>query len=245
MMHLKDCHPAVCHTKLGPCVILPWHHKNTSWVMTADIVPAFKVQATTLDLFNKVMTTLVEKNPSGWREFTEKIFQRDLILPEAFRFQRNDVRYMTVGLKLINYTNKENFIIQPAQEMTVNNFHSNEILRKAYIHSKAINQVLGIGAKSYLMKKVLLLPQYKKRAEEGDKLTDAEERRKCWQALVFDMLHHPDLKRRFQDKINFEEWTKVDKDWRHKEYLACPEIPLKMDYLSIQSNDTDSDADTE
>ena len=236
MIHCKDCHPTICHTKLGACLVLPWNFENSKWIMTADLIPVFKVKGNTLGHFNKVIRTLVENNPPGWIEYIEKMFERDIIQPEAFSMQSTEICESFVGLKLLNYGDDSNFIIQPAQEMEVQDFQTNEILHEAYIHLKALNTVLDVGVKSYMLKKILLLPDFKKtswkRIEDnalwGQTYEDERMMRECWQELVYDVTHHPDLRPRFEKKIDFRRWQKRSDNWR---YLWAHEIPLKPDFL--------------
>ena len=221
MMHTKDCFPMVCHTKLGPCIILPWNFQEHSWVMTADLVPVFNVEGKTLDLVNLVLDTLIKKTPPGWREFTEKVFHRDIVLPEAFSTQQSDTKQVSVGLKLINYGEEDNYIIQPAQEMNVQDFQSNEILRLAYVNFKALKTVLGADVKSYLAKKIFLLPEYKRKAVGGLLSLDAYTCELFWQELLFEILQHPEMRRAFETKIDFSKW-KVE-----HQLLQYGVIPLK------------------
>ena len=104
--------------------------------MTADLIPVFKVKGNTMELFNKVISTLVEKNPPGWNDRIEKMFERDIIQPQAFGSQKKDNTESFVGLKLLNYGEDQSFLIQPAQDMAVEDFQTNVILREAYVHLK-------------------------------------------------------------------------------------------------------------
>ena len=215
MMHDENCHPAVCHTKLGACLILPWKFDNHhSWTMTVDFVPVFSVRGKTMDLFNEAIKSLVEKNPPGWRDYLTSIYKRDIILPEEFKSQAkssNKRNIRQICIKILNYGNVDNCIIRPAQEMTVQDFQSNEILQQAYLHIKALNTVLGVGAKSYMVKKVLLLQDNKNLAVRGSVMS-AEQKRILWQNLVFVVLNHKDLKKYFAKKIDYDRW-KSDTSW--------------------------------
>ena len=211
----KDCLPTICHTKLGPCLAFHWmFDESNGWVMTADLVPIFQVKGKPMDLFNRVMTTLLDKNPPGWRNYTFSLFKRDIILPEVFKLHEKNSNedQQEVTIKILNYGNQNNFIIRPAQEMKVQVFQTNSILRQAYIHIKALKMVLGTDAKSYMVKKVLLLPQFDSLVTEGEKLTSETQRRQCWMNLVYDVLNYPDLKKEFRKRIDYDKWTREDRN---------------------------------
>ena len=167
--HCTKCLPTVCHTKLGPCLIFQWMFgESFEQVMTVDLVPVFNVKGKTLDLFNKVMRTLLNDNPPGWKDYMVSIYKRDIILPEAFKSQEkgtNDDECQQIAIKLLNYGDENNYIIRPAQEMQVQDFQSNQILKGAYLRIKALNTILKAGVKSYLVKKILMLPEFKEQRE--------------------------------------------------------------------------------
>ena len=111
---------------------------------------------------------------------------------------------------MINYGPEENYIIRPAQEMDIQVFPNNDILRQAYVTFKALKTVLGVEVKSYLAKKIFLLPEFKQKAETGLIPTDLFAREQNWHEILYDILNHPELKRSFEDKIDFEKWKKEE-----------------------------------
>ena len=203
--HTSSCLHTVSHTKLGPCLLFQWKPENSNgWIMTADFVPVFKVKGTTMDLFKEVLTTLLQKNPPGWREYTDTLYRRDIILPEVFQTQSTEVK--EVAIKLLNYSDENNYIIRPAQEAGIADLQSNKVLLQTYLHIKALKSVLQIEAKSYMVKKVLFLPEFSKRARAGNLLEDPKKLKTEWQKLLFDVLNYPELRKSFGTKIDYEKW---------------------------------------
>ena len=186
---------------------MKWNYKEISRVITVDLVPVFQVDEMNLKLFNKVTLSLVNEKPMGWRSYMDALYKRDIILPEAFITQENKEKPVRVAVKLLNYADDHNYIIRPAQVMAVHDFMSKDILRQAYLHIKALNVVLGSSVKSYMVKKILLLPEFKhfEIAEKQQHLRD-KQKTKIWQQLVFDVMQHYELKKHFQTKIDYALW---------------------------------------
>ena len=113
--HCDQCHPAVCHTKIGPCILSTWNFAGISRTMVVDLVPVFEVKGQSLPLFNNVMRTLINDTPPGWKDYLESIYKQDIILPEAFATQKGDRKKVKVTCKLLSYGNQYNYVVRPAQ----------------------------------------------------------------------------------------------------------------------------------
>ena len=224
MTHDENCLPTVCHTKIGACLILPWKFNDShGWTMAADLVPVFPIKGQTLELINKVMKTLLENNPPGWRKHTESFYERDIFLPEGFlkeyvaqdQLRRNQVE--NINIKLLNYNDENNQVIRPAQRMDVGALQSNVVFQQAYIHIKALNTILEAKVKSYMVKKVLLQKEFFAKSRVFQEGSAYFENEKLWQFIVFDVLHHQEMKKHFDEKIDYSKWSRE----------KCWEIPLK------------------
>ena len=218
MTHSENCLPTVCHTRIGTCLILPWKFDDShGWTMTADLVPVFAIKGQTMELVNNVMRTLLAKNPHGWRDYLASVYERDIFLPEGFLLESGEVRnpIQNINIKLLNYNDENNQIIRPGQRMNVYKLRGID-LQQAYVHIKALKTVLEASAKSYMVKKVLLQLEFLMTATV--EVLDLEKQDTKWQEIVFEVLHHPDLKKHFEKKIDYSKWSRE----------KCWEIPLKF-----------------
>ena len=62
---------------------------------------------------------------------------------------------------------------------------------------KATKDLLGINAKSYFMKKVILRDEFLVKAQDSTSRFDE---------LLYEALSHPDLKAQFDHRIDFDAW---------------------------------------
>jgi hypothetical protein len=189
------------HTKIGPCIIL---RKESGEILTIDLVTVFPVEGnTTMELFNEVIETLIVKKPPFWLKHFQQLMKRDVILPEVYDNIKEDP-VVNVAIKILHYGPEDNYIIRPGQEMEVEKFKDNATLKGIYIWMKAIKDILDVPAKSFFMKKVVLLPEFVAKCErvrEDDNNTKVE--------LLKEALSHPDLKPAFETELDFE------RDWRY------------------------------
>ena len=78
--HCKKHLPFLTHTKIGPCLVLSWGHKD---IVTIDLIPVFHVtNKSCLPIMRKTLQMLVEKRPKGWLKYFQGIIERDRILPD-------------------------------------------------------------------------------------------------------------------------------------------------------------------
>lgn len=147
-----------------------------------------------------VTKTLLESKPRGWVGHLTKFLGRDALPPDMMsEEQHNRVRY--VGIKILNYVSNPGIIIMPGQEITISNeFEEDKVLRKAYRRLKAVKMVLEVPVPSYTLKKVLNVVVNHKRRAGTSHMDDKD--------LLKSSLNHPELKRFFDAKIDFEAWIK-------------------------------------
>jgi hypothetical protein len=165
--------------------------------------------------------------------------QRDIILPEAFarnlksqissEFKSqisseeensdHDDSIQYVAIKLLHHGPPPNYIIRPGQEIEISNFHSNDLLKKVYIHMKALKDLLNVGAKSYFMKKVVLCPEFIAKSKESTVRFDE---------LLFEALSHRDLRGLFEKKINYKRWEREIRASKGEGAAELNEIPLSF-----------------
>jgi hypothetical protein len=221
--HCSHCRPAVIHTKLGACLIFQWDDGSLKdpIVVTVDLVPTFPVvliNSDPLELYNKVVKTLVQDRPPLWLNYFNSLMSRDIFLPEALSAMDKSDSSL-VAIKLLNYGPESNYVIRPCQEMRVENFQDSPKLKEIYQHMKALKEILSVDVKSYFLKKVSLLPEFKTKARVPEAST---------MELLYDVLSYPDLKRRFAKQIDYERWSQgvLSKD--------CWRIPLAR---SVQYHD--------
>ena len=202
MSHCKNCLFPVTQTKLGPCLIFKWrseeHFKTIN--VTIDLIPVLPIAgSSTCDLFESVTNSLLDSKPPNWLSHISRVLNQDKILPEAFEddFKTVPINALNVAIKLINYGNEHNYIIQPAQHLDVTDFDDKWDLKQCYCMIKALKFYLDIDVSSYLIKKILLSKEFKGKKE---RVTSIEK-------VVYEAFCHPELKKEFSKFIDFEKWT--------------------------------------
>ena len=136
----------------------------------------------------------------------------------------------------MQFWTKKNHQTSPDSSSSV--LKSSQICKKNYKRFgqsllQALNTILKAGLKSYLMKKILLLPDFIARANEAKEAKEGKNAKtfkesECWQELLFDIAHHPKLSPNFKKKIDFKHWSKKDRYG----YFHVTNIPLrKSNYL--------------
>ncbi len=214
--HCSKCLPAITHTKLGPCLIFSWGEEEK--LLTVDLIPVFPVEKPekgVLELFDVVIKTLIRKRPENWLKHLKGIIERDRILPESFTRAldaENESNSIDVAMKLLNYGPCDNSIIRPGQVMQVEQFQRDEKLKKIYIYTKALKDMLSIDVKTYVIKKIILQDEIQAVLRKPDVLM---------QESLFTVLSHPELREKFQSRILFETKGKKigwsDRIWYRKE----------------------------
>ena len=218
--HCQKCLFAVTHTRVGACLILRRHVRVplSMETITIDIVPIFPVKASsTLELFQNVSRTLLEKRPPFWVKYFNGLVKKDGILPEQFGNNMSDIEdgIAYVSMKLLHYGTADNFIIRPAQRMRIQQFR-NKTLRIAYCKLKLMRGLFSADIKSYVFKKILLSPTFEVLHEDD-----------MSRGLIGMVLVHPEVSPAFADYLDFSHHNK----WHG------PLIPLTdagVDYLKNQ-----------
>ena len=210
--HCPDCIFRVTQTKSGACLTLKWKFENVEELLTIDLIPVLPVVGTDLNgIFNRVTQTLFEARPPYWLNYLEGFIKQDRVLPESFR--TNDSRksdgMIFVGMKLLNYGPGNNFLVRPGQQLEITHFGTNPTLKKCYCYVKILKCALNVDLSSYFVKKVLLTDEMLRKSRE--RYIDPEK-------LLFEALHHPDLRPSFEGKIDYEKWDRCD----HDENMSVP-----------------------
>ncbi len=199
--HCLTCRPPVTHTKLGPCLVYQWEGEERPELLLVDFIPAFPIRsAGLLPLFDNAVSTLFTIQPTNWQRHFRGFLDRDRLLPEDFdKNLRREEGIFNVGVKLLNYEEGfSNAIIRPGQ---VTNIKVHGKLKEIYTRLKAVKDLLKIsGAQSYVIKKTILMDEM--REALNDPQMDMDE------AMLL-VLSHPELKRNFSKKIDFEQWSRL------------------------------------
>ena len=125
-----------------------------------------------------------------------------------------------MAVKLLNFGPAHNYTIRPGQKIDVDQLR-NEKLKRAYCFVKGIKDVLKIDVKSYLVKKILLRPEFTAIALKSFNEYDC----------LFQIMSHPELKAKFQDKIDYEVWQKEIEVWRNSK-IRHRYSPAKVPMIS-------------
>jgi hypothetical protein len=189
--HCLKCVQPMTHTKIGPCIVL--RHKQSKEFLSINLVPLYPVGGkSSIDLMNIVIKTLVEKNPPFWLPYFESLMKRDVILPESFGdIIQAGVQW--VAIKLLHYGPNHNYMMRPGQEMKIKtDFDEPPLNKRTYCQMKLLKDIYDVKVKSVFMKKVFLRHKFIYRRETGT--ADGY--------LLYEALSHPDLKSKFQVKID-------------------------------------------
>ena len=106
----------------------------------------------------------------------------------------------SVGLKMLHFYSKKNFVIRPAQLLNVVDFsdYPPEV-RQIYCMMKYLKQALRADIKSYLMKKVVLRREFIAEIIKGGEIADH----------LYDAMTYHQVKKAFQLIIDYEEWKNL------------------------------------
>ena len=176
-------------------IIITLYKKNyfaTTEILTIDLIPVLPVKGRNLNEMNNLITkTLSTEKPPNWLKYLKGFMKKDRVLPESFveQFRRSPV--LEVGMKLLHFGSKRNFIIRPAQQLSVAHELRNRKLKSIYCQIKCLKSLLGIDVNSYFIKKVLLTNEMKEKIEEG---------------TFYNVLQHPDLRAEFEKAIDYANW---------------------------------------
>ncbi len=217
--------PAVTHTKIGPCLAFLW--RDEAQPLSVDLVPVFPVRSPRrglLSLFNSAVRTLVRRKPENWVEHLRGIIERDRLLPETFAKsleEDNEASVYDVAVKVLNYGHGDTHIIRPAQVTEVRELgRHGDKLRRVYARLKAARDLLRIAdAKSYLIKKVVLLDEVKDAVLDPDMPLDE---------AMLAVASHPELKTKFDARLDLDRWAeRIETRKRTGDDDAIVDIPLR------------------
>ena len=198
--HCKKHLPFLTHTKIGPCLVLSWGHKD---IVTIDLIPVFHVTNTScLPIMRKTLQLLVEKRPKGWLKYFQGIIERDRILPDMLTSESDmSEGGILVAIKRCNYL----FFARGAPMIDIKQLEGQ--IKLAYQYVKVLKDILELDIKSYFVKKFLLRPEFKNIGEKT-----AEE-------ILVEIMSHAEFKQKFEKAIEFEEgWEeKVKKGQRYRD----------------------------
>ena len=199
--HCTNCIFPVVQTKCGICLLLPWFSDefNREEILTVDLIPVLPVKGSSLNgLFRSVTTTLLKFRPPNWLNHITGVMKRDRILPESLKKDAEEVKVIPVGMKLVHFGRERNFIIRPAQRLQMSNFEKDQDLKDTYCKVKSLKYLLNIDISSYFIKKVILTEEMMRKIKSCSYSLDK----------IFEVLSHQDLKPKFAEIIDFEQWSK-------------------------------------
>ena len=210
MSHCSKCLPNVTLTKIGACLIFEWRENNIEEVLTIDLIPVLPVKGKNLnEMIHSITNTLIIEKPPNWLKYLTGFINRDRILPESYEEEYNQHEVIEVGMKLLHWGSERNFIIRPAQQLSVaKEFSGNRPLMMVYCSIKCLKSLLKVDISSYFVKKVLLTNEMKENI--------GQYKWGLWHAL-----HHPELKVKFENVIDYTKWIENQTD--------IPVIPEKIE----------------
>ena len=217
--HCKKHLPFLTHTKIGPCLVLSWGHKD---IVTIDLIPVFHVtNKSCLPIMRKTLQMLVEKRPKGWLKYFQGIIERDRILPDMLTSESD----MSEGgiLVAVKRCNCVDIFARGAPRIVIKELEGQ--IKLAYQYVKVLKDILELDIKSYFVKKFLLRPEFKNIGEKT-----AEE-------ILIEIMSHAEFKQKFEKAIEFEEgWEDEVKkgfwwnenDAKQKEWVTYGTLRLKQ-----------------
>ena len=149
------------------------------------------------DSYKTVTQFLIKETPPGWLQFLRKFMRTDRILPEGFDSLTLPQEAL-VGMKILHFENDQDcFILRPGQSLEMDKLEIPD-LKRVYCYIKVLRDILKVtGVKSYMIKKILLLPEF---YESASRAYDEVE-------LLYLALSHPLLYAKFSSYIRFDRWN--------------------------------------
>ena len=199
-----ECLPFLSVTKRGLCLIVRNEDKNGA-ISTIDLCPVLEVMdKNVIDPLNLTIESLLRDKPPYALKILTKMFGIDRILPEWFDKERKGgEKPIVVGMKFLNFGPGEDCIlVKPGQVLQVQQLQDYPNLLRSYCIIKAFKDALGVGLKSYMLKKLLLREEIKQSSETSNS-----------NAIVRRLMSLNGIKEHFEELIDFEEWEKLDNEW--------------------------------
>ncbi len=101
--------------------------------------------------------------------------------------------------RLVGSAGRYGYYVRPAQPLGADKkFQSDEWVRRSYKYIKALKSILGVDLNSYLLKKLFMRPAF--RTIKFGATKDG--------MVIFKMLSQPELRRKFESVIDFEQWAR-------------------------------------
>ena len=226
----RRCLPMVAHSKVGSCLVFQW--RGGRLPLNVDLVPVFPVRSPErglFGLFDATINTLLRRKPENWTAHFRGIIEQDRILPECFLERQMEEEEMeacsrlsdevcNVTVKLLNYSEEDNHVVRPGQIMSVHEVRGGGKLRDVYICVKAAKELLRVNAKSYLIKKIVLTQEMKRKILHPDMgLSEA----------LWEVMSHAELRKKFGAKVDLKKWkAKIRLSRKEGAHDALDHIPL-------------------
>ncbi len=237
--HCTDCLPAITHTRVGPCLIFKYKDASqVQQVLTMDLIPVLPVLAPgkgVMSLFDAATRILIKKKPEGWLKHIKGVIDKDRVLPESLvkALEISTETVIDVSMKLLNYCPDDNHIIRPSQKFLKDEPRHQEedikaggllkgTLKDVYIRFKAFAEITGSGAKSYVVKKVILSDEMRFQLENPSL--------NMYERMVR-VMRHPELEDKFKDWIGYYNHARqITKKTQEFEDLPRHFPPKSFDY---------------
>ncbi len=212
--HCARCLPAITHTKVGLCLLFTWRDPSggEAVVLSVDLVPIFpllRLDRSLEELHEAIFWTLYDKRPPGWREYCQRVAEKDRILTfsnDGGAPPTRDYHYYKVSIKFLNFLSDERsssacYVVRPGQGVDSDWMVNDEELRETYVHLKALKAHLGLGAdvSSFFLKKMVYSASRSYVTNITNIPYNLTYRLRC---TVMDT----DLKGAFRNSVNLEGW---------------------------------------
>lgn len=158
--------PAVCQTKLGPCLVLKWcsekmrREGRPARNVVIDLITGIPVPETnTLSIYNRMITGLLEEMPPGYKKVISSHFDRDRPIGDDMEsmsqrsFEESSKNF--VGVKLLSWGPGQNYHVRPGQVVEIEQFQDSSN-KRAYIILKSLIKLLHLPTATYMLKKAQL-----------------------------------------------------------------------------------------
>ena len=154
-----ECLATVAQVKNGFCLQFEWiSDEGEAFYCSIDLVPVFPIKKISPTEVARIINTVMRQrgHPPGWFFHFIKYFASDRIIDGL---QNPDIT--SVVLKTLNCQTDNNYFIRPSQLLGPNIF-SNPAVKENYCRIKLLMKARDIKTfGSYMMKKLLLKPEYK------------------------------------------------------------------------------------
>ena len=189
----------VGQTKIGACLQFEWCNTRESefggipTYASIDLIPTFAIDTiNSIDLSRIANTGMMMSPPEGCIKFLKDYTMNgagDRVLDD----DNLNKEMKCVILKTLNCRQERSYYIKPGQLMPDPTFFSPK-MTSVYSSIKALKKLLDVKISMYGIKKLLRQQNYERFANLGR------------HDLLFQILSQPEIKAKFEDKIDFERW---------------------------------------